>query len=128
MCLPAQDRTLKGGRHDTIYEFFRSNGFCDKYANDEKFVYYVKVHLVDFKGKSLEKISEDDYSTIINCIEDFVLEYDEWKKQLGEISVTSFLQFMEGNNLWSKKTRNLQKRKSAYMTLCYYLGMVALDN
>jgi hypothetical protein len=127
VCIPAENRTLKGGRHDAIYNFFESNRFCDTYVKDDKFLFFIKTCLLNFKGKPIEKINKDEYSTMVNCINDFILEYDGWKAQLGNISVTNFFNFMETNRLWPVKTANHLKGKSAYMTLCYYLGMIALD-
>lgn len=127
VCISLNNRTLKGGRHDIIYEFLENNDFCHKYVRNPQFCGYVKATLNKFRGKTVDELGPVEFYGMVKCIDRFIQIYNSWKTQLEQSSVTDFFTLMETNKLFPARTSDLQKRDVSYDQLCYHLGMIALD-
>jgi hypothetical protein len=129
MCIPLNHRTLRGGRHDEIYQFFEIKGFCNKYVRDQQFCYYTKTSLKKFKGKGVNRLSPEDFVKIVNCVTFFAQVYEDgaWQKELQHSSVTDFFELMETKQLFPKDTKDIEKYRVSFSQLCYHLGMISVD-
>ena len=125
MCIALERRTLKGGIHDFIYNFFEQNSLCQVYVNNEWFLSYMN-SLRDFRYAVIEK-DKVKYQQMINGVKHFVDNYESWRSELCNLCVKEFFRLMEDNDLFPENISQEEKIPVAYSQLCYHMGMMAFD-
>jgi hypothetical protein len=126
MCIPYENRSFKGQNYDLIYNYFDQIKICEEYINNSTFSNYVSATLK--KYKQVKPKSDEQRLELINCISKFAQFYDGWESKLRNMSVDNFFNFMETNCLFSEDIDDIDKGENSYWLLCYYLGIIAIDN
>jgi hypothetical protein len=124
MCVPSDNRTLRGKIENEVYSFFEINSFCD-YIKNNDFLFYVNNTLSVFKGNPPN--NQEDYLDMVGSIDVFVQEYDSWNDPISNACVSKFFRFLEEKGLSPDGTSPPTKGQVAYQLLCYHLAIIALD-
>jgi hypothetical protein len=124
MCVPSNNRTLRGRIENEVYSFFETNKFCD-YIRNSDFLYYVNNTLAAFKGKPPN--NQEEYLDVVGSVDVFVQKYDSWNDSISNACVSKFFRFLEEKYLFPDGTSAPKKGEVAYQLLCYYLAIIALD-
>jgi len=122
MCVPLENRTLRGGLHDKIYAFFEKYGFCTKYVQDSRFLKYMSYQT------TYKATPEDDKIKFAQMVEsvDWFIEVSEWRKELRMLASVEFMALLDDLHAFDD-IESYEKGPVAYHQMCYHLGMIMFD-
>ncbi len=119
MRVPLEKRTLRGGHHDKIYQFFEEHKIC-KYIKDEDFLSFIR-NLTKYKGVS----QGDELKEFVDLVHEFI-QVRGWENDLRSIGYGRFLTFCNELHLLDDSDP-MDRPEGSYHQLCYHLGQIVFD-
>lgn len=124
MCIDMEYRSLKGGYHEKIYEYFEKNNLCKKYVENTCFQNYLQGQKADLRSRAIT--NKEGYSELVEAVERFVEDYEDWSKELRTHSVSGIFRILQEEGVL-KGVEDFRKLPVCKGKLYFHLGIIVLD-